>query len=307
MIQKFALILCFITGIVFSNTASAVTLKQNPIVSDATLKLGDIFTGVEGKEDKVLGKAPLPGRDMTLNARILMRIALATNINWRPASNTDFTVVRRAATVIPKSQIEQTLQNAMTDKGITGDYKLSFNAQDIAIPEKFAATLEVENVKISHNSNSFTATIYAPSKTEAAYTANISGDISRLVNVPVLSGIMTKGAIIGESDITFIEMAEKDIQGNFILDKDQLIGMTPRHLINAQKPVNLHDLSRPQIVERGDMVMMTFRQGQLLLTAEGKALQNGSKGDLIRVTNLSSNKSLQARVTGAQEVIVESF
>ena len=40
------------------------------------------------------------------------------------------------------------------------------------------------------------------------------------------------------------------------------------------------------------------------LTAQGKALQAGSKGDTIQITNVQSKQTIEARVTGINDVTV---
>jgi len=39
----------------------------------------------------------------------------------------------------------------------------------------------------------------------------------------------------------------------------------------------------------------------------GKGLEHGSKGDLVRVVNNSSNRTIEALVTGEREVTVQTF
>ena len=68
-----------------------------------------------------------------------------------------------------------------------------------------------------------------------------------------------------------------------------------------------NDVQAPQVVSRGELVVMTFQRGALTLTAQGKALENGAKGDVIRIVNANSSRTLEARVTGDGEVQVESF
>ncbi len=63
------MLVAFFGMIGFAQSASAVSLKYNTLVEDNVITLGDVFTGLDRKADKVLGPAPRPGQDMTLNAR----------------------------------------------------------------------------------------------------------------------------------------------------------------------------------------------------------------------------------------------
>ena len=79
-------------------------------------------------------------------------------------------------------------------------------------------------------------------------------------------------------------------------------GLTPRRMIAAGKPVKANDVQAPRIVARGEAVTLIYKAGALNLTARGKALEFGAKGDVIRVVNTQSNRSIDAIVTGDQEV-----
>ena len=83
--------------------------------------------------------------------------------------------------------------------------------------------------------------------------------------------------------------------------------MTPRRMAFNGKPLTDTDIEAPKIVERGQSITMTFSNGMIELTAMGKALESGAKGDVIRVVNTNSSKNLQAIVSGEQQVKVQSF
>ena len=47
-----------------------------------------------------------------------------------------------------------------------------------------------------------------------------------------------------------------------------------------------------------------LRAKKMLLTARGKALQHGSEGDVIRISNTQSNQTIEAEVVGSGRVAV---
>lgn len=288
-------------------SASPIGLKQDVVVNDSTLKLGDLFTGLTRDNDRVLGAAPAPGQSMTLNARTLMRIAIAMNLSWRPQSNTEQVIVKREATTVNKDYISDQIKTALLNKGVTGNYSLNTESlKDIILPADAAPTAEVTEITFQPENNWFEATIVAPSKTEPLSTARISGKIQRVTSVPVLRGALSAGTIIGERDIDYIEMNDNALHANLIVDPAKLIGTTPRRMITPGQPIKLTDIEQPRVVSRGGLITMVFKSGTLTLTAEGKALEDGAAGDTIRVVNTSSNKTLQGLVTGSNEVTLLS-
>ena len=73
------------------------------------------------------------------------------------------------------------------------------------------------------------------------------------------------------------------------------------------RPLNAADVREPQLVGRGSIVTMTYRTENLVITAHGKARENGTAGDVVRVQNLNSGKTVEAVVTGPDTVTVQSL
>ncbi len=132
----------------------------------------------------------------------------------------------------------------------------------------------------------------------------ISGKISPVIQVPVLVENLQNGYIITKNDIEYISIKEREYSKDMIVDADALVGMTARRIVLADRPVRKSDLIAPQVVERGSIVNMSLANSIMQITTQAKALQNGATGDIIRVVNTASNQTLQARVTGPNEVVV---
>jgi flagella basal body P-ring formation protein FlgA len=315
MIREWSLALLGLSTLALSiavpHKASAISLKQNSIVEGNTITLGDIFTGLEAGSDpaRVLGMAPPPGNDMVLNSYTLMRIAVALDLPWRPSSNTEQVVLKRAATVIEPSMIKDTINAGLTEQDLPGKYTVSFASEPakIILPKDEAQTLEIVSLNVKPDQNSFEAVIAAPSKAHAIETVTVNGQLQRIVEVPVLKTSFQSGQVISDGDIEFIEVRAEAVNADTVLKTESLIGMTPRRAIISGKAVKLNDLMAPQVIARGELVTMIFSNNGLNLTAKGKAMQNGAKGETIRVVNASSNKTIEGIVTGDSEITVQSF
>lgn len=291
-------------------SAHAVSLKQQSVVQDSTIKLSDLFHGVREEDaQRVLGLAPHPGQEMVLNARTLLRVAIALDLPWRPSSSADQVVVKRAASVVSRDTIEALLLDSLAEKGVKGQLQLTVGsgADQIILPEDMPATAEVIDLEYRPESNWFAASIVAPSADNQAFSGRITGTFERLVEVPVLKATLRNGTVIGMRDLETIALPERSVQHDVIVDVQELVGMTPRRQLYMGKPVKTGEIEAPRIVSRGELVTMVFTEGALKLTARGKALENGAKGDFIRVTNVNSSKTLEARVTNAREVTVTDY
>lgn len=290
---------------------SAISLKRNSVVEGRAITLGDVFYGVPAdKADRVLGAAPQPGQDMVLNARTLMRIALALDLSWRPVSSADYAVIRRAATIIGQEQIESALQDALGHDSIAGRYKITLSPGQTAqmiLPASSAAHVEIKDFNPDMTRGLFEATLVAPSKEAPLQELRISGTLRPVISVPVLKDTLRNGDVIGRNDIRMLETYERSLNHDVVLDADTLVGMTPRRMIFPGQPVKDGDIEAPRIVKRGESVTMIFKSGGLNLTAKGKALENGAKGDVVRVVNSASSRNIEAIVTAPGEVSVDNL
>ncbi len=296
-------------AITVPQTASAVSLKHNSIIENNVITLGDVFSGLEHKADKVLGPAPRPGHDMTLNARTLMRIAIAMDLQWRPASAGEFAVLSRAATVISPTMIQDTLKNELNAQGMNGKFNvvISSGAQEIILPQSETQNVEVESLSFNGSQKYFDAVLVAPSKENPIVREKVSGVIQQMSALPIMRSAVKNGDVISMDDIDFIDVRSEFVKHDVVLEAEDLVGMTARRIIHAGKPIKDNDVQFPQIVKRGELVTMVFKSGPMSLTAQGKALESGAKGDTIRVVNASSSKTLQAKITAQKEVMVQSF
>ena len=288
------------------SAANAIGLKENSIIKGDVITLGDIFYDLSRNEDRILGNAPNPDKDMVLNARTLLRIAIAMDLSWRPSSNADKITLRRAATIIEYDQIKEELYTSLYEEGIHGSYEINIPSQyhKIILPYEQPAKLAITRFNIDAKRKNFEATIVAPSIENPIQHFTIKGRIHPIITIPVLSMNLQHGSTIKSSDIEYIKIKEHEFSKDTIADAQKLIGMTARRMIIAERPIKHTDIIAPQLIKRGALVTLSLNSGVMNLTTQVKALENGARGDVIRVVNTLSNKTLHAMVINDNEVAV---
>ena len=110
--------------------------------------------------------------------------------------------------------------------------------------------------------------------------------------VVVAARAIPSGAVLSPSDLTMAATA----WGPGLPSIDQVVGQEARVALYAGRPVRLEDIGPPTLVERNGLVLLRYRRGSLLITAEGRALDRGSEGDWIRAANLASRQTVTGRV-----------
>lgn len=289
-----------------AQAALAASLKPQAVLTKDVLTVGDIFDNAGRNANYVLGPAPQPGKDMVLNTSTLLRIAMAMDLKWQPASSMDQIVVTRSATLVPADRVDAILSNALRDKVIDAKFTLDTGATslEMILPHDAAPTVEVTNVTFNQRTNRFEATVSAPSAAQPLKQMVVTGSVRAMTTIPVLRHSLRHGDIISESDLEYVDFYTAEIQPDTLLKAEDVIGMTPRRMATPGKALRVTEILAPQLISRGEMVTIILDDGPLRLTASGKAMQNGAKGDIIRIVNNSSNRSLDGIVSGSGEVIV---
>ena len=120
----------------------------------------------------------------------------------------------------------------------------------------------------------------------------------------ISGGTVRPGDLIGKDDIR-MQLVRADFVGpNAVTTPEQLIGKSARRVLLSGKPLNTSDIREPRLVRRNSMVVMTYRTSNLMITAHGKARENGTAGETIQVQNANSGKVVDAVVTGPDTVAV---
>src|SRR3546814_3624083 len=109
------------------------------------------------------------------------------------------------------------------------------------------------------------------------------------------------------ADLEWSSMRADRLRRDRITDACWLIGMTPRRAVTPGEPVNMRDLQERIVVEKNSMVTIVLRSGSLMLTARGKALDDGAEGATIRVLNPRSERVVQATVVAPDTVEIHSM
>jgi len=121
-------------------------------------------------------------------------------------------------------------------------------------------------------------------------SANVAVAATDLISGKILSPI---DLLRVRHDITLIPDAFSDL--------GELEGMAARRTIRAGEVIRQNMLAAPQLVKRGDQVRIVAKREQIEVSMAGEALDNGTRGAIIRVKN-SSGTQIRARVIEAGTV-----
>ena len=99
-------------------------------------------------------------------------------------------------------------------------------------------------------------------------------------------------SVVQADDVTLVAAA---IPGA-LAAVDGAVGLEARVAIYAGRPVKATDLGPPTLIDRNQIVALSYQSGALAILTGGRALARGGVGDVIRVMNLASRSTVSGRV-----------
>lgn len=79
-------------------------------------------------------------------------------------------------------------------------------------------------------------------------------------------------------------------------DATLAIGLEARVAIYPGRPVLTDNIGPAAVVERNQIVSLSYRAGGLIIRTEGRALDRGGAGEVIEVMNLASKTKVSGRI-----------
>lgn len=92
-----------------------------------------------------------------------------------------------------------------------------------------------------------------------------------------------------------LALVPADIPGALIAP-DAAVGLEAKVTLYAGRPVHAADLGPPTLIQRNQVVSVVYQIAGLTIHTDGRALERGGVGDVIKVMNLSSHLTVQGTI-----------
>lgn len=113
---------------------------------------------------------------------------------------------------------------------------------------------------------------------------------------PTTTQTVMKGYILAAADITSAEVGNLVLPKSAVLSDADIVGMEVTRPLRAGMPIPKDSLRIPPETYKGKTVTITITQPGMEISTTGKALQDGYKGDNIRVFSNLNQKVINATV-----------
>lgn len=299
---------------ILSAQAVEVILKEEVVVASSDVFLSDIAEIYGGLSDAshelkklYIGRSPLLGRSKEYKKDyIKMRLASQGGIQLKGAEKVSITTDYQ---VLDLGELKNKVKEYLM--GCISDAQEEIEIEFYRVPEKIILPKgEVELfVGFKKRPTRLTGNIYVPVRIDISgkkyKVVEIGVKIRKFSRVVVVSKDLTRNHILDKSDVTLALMETTFLSCDVVKDIDLVLNKRLTDNLRKDMPLCERWVKIPPLVKRGQEVDILVQMKNVQIKTKGLAREDGIKGELIKVRNISSKKIVQARVAGREVVIVE--
>lgn len=233
-------------------------------------------------------------------------LALSLALAWLGVARADQAA---APTIVVGETIAARIADTLTTRvPAAGRYRVAFADPAFAIPLPATARGRFDIATLTYDParQTFAAALTFVGANNQLMMINVAGSAYAVIDVPALTHDVAAGEIIGPLDLLTIELPAERMSSTLITSTEAVAGQAARRALRARQPLYAYDLKKPVVVKKGDLVTLVFALPGIELTAQGQALADGGKGDVIAVLNARSRRTIEGRVSGAGTVTVQA-
>lgn len=297
--------LLVLTIILASANAHAASLRSMTTLHGPNVYVRDLFDDAGLEADRVLGPGPAPGGRIIVEAAQLNAIARQYNVDWRSASRADRAVLEWPGRPMKKEDALAAVRVAVTAAGVADDIDIEMPGfTPPTVPIDAGAVPTVSQLDYDRSTGRFTAALTITGEGMDPIDTRVSGEVVEMLDAPVASTRLLPETVLRPQDVHMARIRTALLRNDVARSLGQVVGMQLRRPLAAGQPLDLADLMRPPLVQRGATVRIELSVDGLSVTGEAVALDAGAQGDRVRVQNLTSKAFMFAEVTGPGRVTV---
>lgn len=310
------------------SSAATIALKSEQVTCRSNnVTLGDVAVitpesgeDVEPLRNLVLCPAPLPGKD-----RILQYSQIRDVLGERGIAIGKHTFTGSSQVVVGADRTDKTDRNSLsgnlptnspTDEnadvekmirdGIATYLKqriakdapwniaVSLEPQDTAILRRYGKLKAVRGGTIPYTGKQRFELQFSEtdSKTRKNMVVAIDVEVSLPSTVVVAKRALSKGAIVGPSDIglDYVDEKMRNNRENAIMRLEDAIGREVTQSVKQGTPLTTASIQMPLLIKRNDVVTVYVRNRGITIKTIGRARQEGRFGDLIVIESYQDKK-----------------
>lgn len=206
--------------------------------------------------------------------------------------------------VVGIDEVSEAVGKEFVEQGMGSDIELEFFGGQTAFSFEDAETAKilVSNLNVNEEQSKFTATaeIFVDGKSMAE--TKLFGRYFVMTEVWVPAKDIDKDAIIAEGDLVKVKMRANRLRDDSIADIGDLVGKQAVRQLKADRPIMAKDIRDEILITKNQIVTAVYTYKGLQITSKVEALEEGAKGQRIRLLNTKSQKEITGKVLDKKTV-----
>jgi len=124
-------------------------------------------------------------------------------------------------------------------------------------------------------------------------------------DVVVAARSLARGIEIADEDVRLVQKWFRRIPNGIPADIEDVVGKRLRCIVKVNAEIRKNMVKDIPLVKKGKVVRIVIERQPLKITTIGVSEQDGMRGDLVKVRNVSSRRTIYARVMADSLVCVE--
>lgn len=171
-------------------------------------------------------------------------------------------------------------------------------------PSDRPVLVTIEELSLDETRQRFTAQLVVRVEGSVTGAVPLAGEARPQIEVPVLVQPVRDGQTIEPALLGAVWIPERSLRPDVLLTTEEIIGREAERRLPPGRPLRQTDLRSPRLVRKGEVVTLLFRRGPIEISAQGRALEDGSEGARVRATNLDSERPVAGLVIGRKRLLV---
>ena len=288
---------------------AAPVLRAQVAVTGNVVRIGDVIDNAGPAAKIAIYRAPDLGTTGSLSTAHVIATLRSHQVIGVDTRDLGEISVTRLARTFKSGDLQWEIARALDHKyglGNAADLTMTFDREieDARLDASNTGALQMTSLRFDQRGNRFDITFEIANENFSTPTRlRFTGSVVETTETAVPTRNFERGEVLKPDDVV-IERRPKAEAGSDLATRDRAVGMQARKQLRAGQPLKLADIGKPDLVLRDQNVTLTFETAGLYLTIRGKAMENGTEGDVVNVVNLQSKRTVAGVVVGRGQVAV---
>ena len=195
-------------------------------------------------------------------------------------------------------------QDELRQEGRRVDWAITSPRLPMRNPSAEPVTVRLADLRVEEEFERFTGALEVLVGDKVTGELPVGGTLRLMVEVPVPLQTVAEGQKLTAGDLGRAWIAEQTLKAEIVSSVIEVVGQEADRRLLPGRPIRVADVRAPRLVRKGDVVAIVYRGAGLEITTQGRAMEDGSAGQAVRVTNITSERLVRAVVVDHKRVLV---